>query len=89
MAVYKYKTFEEAEQALWNFHPDEAHFKRVAELWNFANTICPIHYPQGIFKYRNIAEANKQQDEWERAHARQLRLQRNSTPSIAKDLPKK
>ena len=37
MPVYKYKTFEEAESALWNFRPDEAYFSRVAELWNFAN----------------------------------------------------
>ncbi len=72
MPVYKYKTFEEAESALWNFHPDEAYFSQVAELWNFANKLCPITYPKGIFKYRSIEEANKQRDEWELAHAKKI-----------------
>ena len=78
MPVYKYKTFEEAEKALWNFHPDKTYFKRVAELWNFANKLCPIRYPQGIFKYKSIEEANKQKDEWDLAYAKKLRLERDS-----------
>jgi len=72
MSVYKYKTFEEAERALWNFHPNAAYFKQVAELWKFANQLCPITYPQGIFKYRSIEEANQQRDEWELAHAKRV-----------------
>jgi len=78
MPVYKYKTFEEAERALWNFHPDEAYFKRVAELWDFADKLCPIRCPQGVFKFRSIEEANEQRDEWELAHAKKLRLERDS-----------
>ena len=47
MPVYKYKTFEEAERALWNFHPDEAYFRKVADLWNFANKLLPVSYSKG------------------------------------------
>ena len=72
MPVYKYKTFEEAERALWNFNLDEAYFSRVAELWEFANTLCPITYPKGIFKYRSIEEANRQRYEWELTHAKRI-----------------
>jgi len=72
MPVYKYKTLEEAERALWNFHPNEAYFNQVAELWKFANQLCPITYPKGIFKYRSIEEANQQRDEWELAHAKRV-----------------
>ncbi|MFQ6113318.1 MAG: hypothetical protein ACE5NG_04410 [bacterium] len=79
MPVFKYKTFEEAERALWNFHPDEAYFRNVAELWDFANELCPINYPKGIFKFRNIEEANKQREEWELAYAIKLRSKRNTT----------
>ena len=79
MPVYKYKTFEEAESALWNFRPDEAYFSRVAELWNFANKLCPITYPKEIFKYRSIEEANKQRNEWELDHAKQIQASRNTT----------
>lgn len=69
MPVYKYKSFEEAERALWSFYPNEFYFHRVAELWEFANTLSPITYPKGVFKYRSIEEANRQRYEWELASA--------------------
>ncbi len=68
MPVQKFKTFEEAEKALWKVHPDEAYYDRVAELWDFANKLNPISYPKGIFKFRTIEEANKHREELELAH---------------------
>ena len=82
MPVYKYKTFEEAERALWNFHPNATYFNQVAELWRFANQLCPITYPKGIFKYLSIEEANQQRDEWELAHAK--RVQERMISSLRK-----
>jgi len=79
MPIYKYKTFEEAERALWNFHPDEAYFRKVAQLWDFADRLSPITYPDGIFKYRNIEEANKDREAFELAYAKKKRFERNST----------
>lgn len=70
MPVQKFKTFEEAEKALMSINPDDAYYKRVAELWDFADQLNPISYPRGIFKFRTIAEANKHRDEIELAHAR-------------------
>jgi hypothetical protein len=78
MPVYKYKTFEDAERALWNFFPDEAYYDRVAELWEFANQLSPITYPRGIFKFRTIEDANQQRDAWELAHARIVQANRFS-----------
>lgn len=72
MPVYKYRTFEEAERALWNFNPDEAYFKRVAELWEFADQLNSIVYPKGIFKFQNLEEANRQRYELELAHAKNV-----------------
>lgn len=72
MPVYKYRTFEEAERALWNFSPDEAYFKRVAELWAFADQLNSIIYPKGIFKFQNLEEANRQRYELELAHAKNV-----------------
>jgi len=60
MPVQKFKTFEEAEKALWNFKPDDAYLARIAELWDFATKLNPISYPKGIFKFKTIEEANKQ-----------------------------
>jgi hypothetical protein len=76
MPVQKFKTFEEAEKALWNFHPDEAYYARVAELWDFANKLNPISYPKGIFKFRTIEEANKHREELELAHAKKKQSER-------------
>jgi hypothetical protein len=72
MPIYKYKTFEEAERALWNFHPDETYFRKVADLWSFANRLSPISYPTGIFKFRSLEEANKHGDQWELEHAKKI-----------------
>lgn len=60
MPVFKYKTFEEAERGLWNFHPDEKYLEGVALFWNFANSISKINYPRGVFKYKDIKQADKQ-----------------------------
>lgn len=76
MPIYKYKSFEEAEKALWNFKPDQSYFDAVAELWRFANQLSPITYPRGIFKYRSIEEANKDRERWELAQAKKLRAER-------------
>lgn len=76
MAVYKYKTFEEAERALWNFNPDENHFRKVAELWDFARRLNPIAYPRGIFKFKTIEEANKHRQDFELEHALKLQKER-------------
>ncbi len=73
MPIYKYKIFEEAEKSLWNFHPDEAYFEKVAKLWEFANKLSPISYPKGIFKFKSIEEANKQRDEFELDYAKNFK----------------
>jgi hypothetical protein len=80
MPVYKYKTFEKARKALWNFYPDQAYFKQLADLWDTADKLCPISYARGVFKFRSINEANKQRKESEIDHAKKLRLNRNSEP---------
>jgi hypothetical protein len=69
MTIEKFKKFEDAERALWCFEPDEAYYKRVAEFWKLANRLCPPDFPQGIFKYKTIEEANKQKQEWIIANA--------------------
>jgi hypothetical protein len=78
MPVYKYKTFEQAERALWNFHPDAAYYKQVAELWAFAKKLCPIKYPRGVFKFRTIEEANRHRDEIELEFAKELQRRRSA-----------
>ncbi len=82
MPIYKYRTFEEAEKALWNFHPDEVYFTKVAELWNYANKLSPIIYPKGIFKFKNIKEANKQREKFELKNAKKCSNFRERNPQL-------
>jgi hypothetical protein len=79
MPVYKYRSFEEAERALWNFRPSEAYFQEVAELWRWADALCPMRYPRGVFKYRTFEEANRARDQWELAHAIEVQARMRST----------
>jgi hypothetical protein len=76
MPVQKFKTFEEAEIALWNFKPDDAYLARVAELWDFADKLNPISYPRGLFKFKTIEEANKHREEVELAHVKKKLAER-------------
>lgn len=58
MPVQKFTSFEEAEKSLWNFSMDDAHFRRVRELWDFADKLCTFSYPKGVFKFRSLEEAH-------------------------------
>lgn len=76
MPVFKYKSFEEAERALWNFNPDKKYLKQVSDLFELANRLNPIKYPRGIFKFKTIEEANRHREEIELAHAREVQRKR-------------
>ncbi len=69
MAVLKYKTFEDAEQALWNFNPDNDFFRKIHELFVLAAKLNPVIYPRGVFKYKTFEEAQEQRLEWELRNA--------------------
>ena len=57
MTVYKYKSFEEAEKALWNFNPDQRYFDRIKQFWNFASKLSPAKpFKKGIVKFHSITE---------------------------------
>ena len=58
MPLYKYKTFKEARQSLWNYNPDAAYYRRVAQLFNIGFKLAPPVCRRGVFPFRSIEEAN-------------------------------
>ena len=60
MAVQKFKTFEEAERALWNFKPDKEYYRQIAAFYGlFTKLSSRFSYPAGVFKFNTFEEAEE------------------------------
>ena len=77
MSLQKFKSFEDAERALWCFTPDEKYFKQLKELFNLANRLCPPNFPRGVFKYRTLEDASKDKEKWLLQNALEKRQSRD------------
>lgn len=76
MPVYRFKTFEEADRALWNFSPDENYFKNVKALYDLTYRLSEFKCPPGIFKFKTFEEASRHRMEVETGHGLKLREKR-------------
>ena len=57
MPVYRFKSFEEAERAMWTFDPDAGYYERVRQLFDIAAHLSPLKCRRGVFKFRSTGEA--------------------------------
>jgi len=65
MPIQKFKSFKEAQMALWCYTPDEAYYKSAKDFWNTIERLPPLKkWPQGITKYKSTAEAATAKDNW-------------------------
>jgi len=85
MPVFKFKTFEDAEKALWHDSPDEHYFQGVSDFFNFVDKLHPIRYKSGIFKFKTLSEANAHRDEQELDFAKKIYNQRRKTKKLIID----
>lgn len=67
MPVQKFRSFEEAREALWGDPGDPAYLRRVAWLWAFSDRLYPRRFPRGVYRFASIEEANLQRQAWEAA----------------------
>jgi hypothetical protein len=76
VSLQKFRSHEEAEQALICPRPDSAYFEKLAGLYELWDSLIPRTYPRGVFKYRTIEEANEESQRWLIQNALQTRKQR-------------
>ena len=57
MPVYKYRSFEEAREALWADEVDSAYLRRIGNLWKRSAALYPKRFKPGVYKYRSVEEA--------------------------------
>jgi len=57
MPVYKFNSYEAAEQALWNFNPGPAYFRRIHELFVLAEKLNKPECKRGVFRFSTFSEA--------------------------------
>ena len=65
MPVIKYRSLEEAEQDLWNLHPDDEYYRRLAGFYSIAGNLVKHSHPPGVFPFKNIDEARRFRTEHE------------------------
>jgi hypothetical protein len=64
MPLQKFRSLEEAQDALWSDPRDSQHWAAVAQAWALAAASDRRRLPPGLYKYHSIDEANRQMDEW-------------------------
>jgi len=63
--VRKFRSLEEATEALWEDPRNPDYLRRLGWLWRFAQQLAPRRYPRGVHRYRSIGDANRSREEWE------------------------
>ena len=59
MPVFKYKSFEEAREALWKIKPD-TNLKSLSILWDIALFLNPhTKCQRGVFKFKSLEKAQR------------------------------
>jgi hypothetical protein len=64
MPVYKYKTFQEARDALLVKNPGEKYYQMLAGFYETFGKIFTKRFPHGVYKFKTIQEAQKQKEDW-------------------------
>ena len=59
MGIHKYKTFEEAEKALWVAEVDAAYIKNLKELYVLNDFLHKFIVQKGVMKFSSFEKADK------------------------------
>lgn len=64
MPVYKFKTFEEARNALLVKNPDENYYRMLSGFYETFGKLFNRKFPHGVYRFKTIEEAQKQKEDW-------------------------
>ena len=64
MPVYRFRSMEEAREALWIAGNSTELAERMRKLWAFQARFRQERMPRGVYRYRSIEEANRARDRW-------------------------
>lgn len=64
MPVYKYKTFQEARDALLVKNPDENYYKMLSDFYETFGKIFTRKFSHGVYRFKRIEDAQKQKEDW-------------------------
>jgi hypothetical protein len=63
MPVFRYKSFEQAQQALWQYGTGREYYRQVSNLFDFYDKLR-ARTPSGIFKFESLEAFDKQKMAW-------------------------
>lgn len=82
MPVFRFKTHEDAQRALWREPGDPQIGPTIQALLSLsAALVGDFVPPRGVFRFRSIEEANHHREAWERERIERLRAQRSHARS--------
>lgn len=64
MPVTKYKSFQDAKDALIIKDPDANYYKMLSGFYETFGKIFTKRFPHGVYKFKTIKEAQKQKELW-------------------------
>jgi hypothetical protein len=59
MPVYTFKSFKDAEKALWNYNPDSDYYRMVSDIFELGFRLAPLQCRRGVFGLSNFDEMEK------------------------------
>ena len=77
MPVRRFRSVEEMEGNTCHDRNDPRLFRAIQNTWEFAQRVTQPQFPPGVYKHRNVEEAEELRQVWEKAnfaafHARRL-----------------
>lgn len=65
MPVRKFRSVEEMEDSLWREPGDPALWRAIEAVWDFAAATCPLRFPPGVHRHRDIEAGQRLRERWE------------------------